>query len=304
MIRSAVTTMFAAAMQFVVDLNSLIQDTGRQIDWSYAGFSEKFRRGSFKVKLAEDVSIGETAVTVDALEAGLKKGDTLDFGTVASVVVVVGAAGAAQGATSVPVDALTGPLPSGALLDFGTNKFARLTANAAAAATSLAVSALATALVDDDTATYQGGDRILRLADDAEKDDTAITVEPPNFFVADNSEAWAISRLHEGQNRDAFFIPAGTVCVEVDPGTNNKIVPLSIHTDGLSATGQVMVLLTDAKNDSKTDSLTGYGVTFAGVFYEQRMPDAIENGGTMPTGWKTFLGSRYVWKKYYDSRGA
>jgi hypothetical protein len=73
-----------------------------------------------------------------------------------AVVVVVGAAGAAQAATSVPVDALSGAIPNGTVLSFGTNKFARLTAAAAAGATSLTVAALPTALVDDDTATYAG----------------------------------------------------------------------------------------------------------------------------------------------------
>lgn len=73
-----------------------------------------------------------------------------------AVVVVVGAAGALANATSVPVDALAGPIPSGTLLDFGAKKFARLSSAAAAGATSLAVDAIPTALVDDDTATYPG----------------------------------------------------------------------------------------------------------------------------------------------------
>lgn len=73
-----------------------------------------------------------------------------------AVIVTVGAAGAAGGATSVPVDALSGAIPSGTVLSFGTNKFARLTANAAAGATSLTVAAIPTALVDNDTATYAG----------------------------------------------------------------------------------------------------------------------------------------------------
>lgn len=74
-----------------------------------------------------------------------------------SVLVDVGAAGAAQGATAIPVTpALTGAIPSGTVLDFGGAKFARLTANAAAAATSLTVAALPTALVDADTARYAG----------------------------------------------------------------------------------------------------------------------------------------------------
>lgn len=92
----------------------------------------------------------------DHLVPGPFKLDAAQFTAPDAVVVVVGAAGAAAAATSVPVDALSGPIPSGTLLDFGTNKFARLTADAAAAATSITVAAIPTALVDNDTATYAG----------------------------------------------------------------------------------------------------------------------------------------------------
>lgn len=82
--------------------------------------------------------------------------DAAQFNKTDAVVVTVGSAGAAVDATTVPVDALSGALPNGTLLDFGGKKFARLTAAAAAGATSLTVAALATALVDNDTATYAG----------------------------------------------------------------------------------------------------------------------------------------------------
>lgn len=92
----------------------------------------------------------------DSMIPGGARLDPAQFNDTDAVVVVVGAAGAAGAATSVPVDALSGPIPSGTVLNFGTNKFARLTAAAAAAATSLTVAAIPTALVDNDTATYAG----------------------------------------------------------------------------------------------------------------------------------------------------
>ncbi len=82
--------------------------------------------------------------------------DESQFNAVDAVVVVVGAAGAAVDATSVPVDALPGPIPDNTLLDFGGKKFARLNGAVAAGAVALVVDALATALADNDTATYQG----------------------------------------------------------------------------------------------------------------------------------------------------
>ncbi len=92
----------------------------------------------------------ETVLPVPALL------DAAQFNAVDAVVVVVGAAGAAANATSIPVDALLGPIPDNALLDFGGKKFARLNGAAIEGATSLTVDALATALVDDDTAVYAG----------------------------------------------------------------------------------------------------------------------------------------------------
>jgi hypothetical protein len=90
------------------------------------------------------------------LVPGGAKLDASAFNATDAVVVTVGAAGALAAATSVPVDALSGPIPSGTVLNFGTNKFARLTADAAAGATSLTTAAIPTALVDNDTATYAG----------------------------------------------------------------------------------------------------------------------------------------------------
>lgn len=90
------------------------------------------------------------------LVPGGAKLDAAAFNAPDAVVVTVGAAGALAAATSVPVDALSGPIPAGTVLNFGTDKFAVLTAAAAAGATSLAVTAIPTALVDNDTATYGG----------------------------------------------------------------------------------------------------------------------------------------------------
>lgn len=93
----------------------------------------------------------------DHLIPGGAKADAAQFFAADSVIVDVGAAGAAAGAVAVPVSpALSGPIPSGTVLDFGGAKFAVLTAAAAAGAVTLAVRALPTALVDADIATYAG----------------------------------------------------------------------------------------------------------------------------------------------------
>lgn len=281
-----------AAMIFIADLKSLIQDTGQQIDWDLLG--PTFRRGAFQVKLAEAVDIGETAVNVDALTASLKKGQEIDFGSVASVTVTAGAASAND--VSLPVSALSGPIPSGTVLDFGGKKFARLTADAATGATALAVSALATALVGAETATYHGGDKVLKLAEDAEEGATTITVEPPIFALADDSIGVGIL---PGYGNAGYLVPAGTILAR--NASNKKMFPRALVTGAETAEA---ILLTDAKSDSESDSLTGYGVTYGGVIYENLLPDAVVSTGLIPSGYKTELGSRFVWKVSRDNRGS
>lgn len=73
--------------------------------------------------------------------------------------VVVGAAGALANAVSIPLKTtLKNKIPAQTTLVFnaGTKKFATLSAEAPAGAASLTVYAIPTALVEDDTATYQG----------------------------------------------------------------------------------------------------------------------------------------------------
>lgn len=111
------TTTHISRLPFIADPTSIDRNQGRQIDWA------------------------NVAATYQATPQITQS-------------VVVGAAGAAGNATTVPVDATTYAIPSGTLLDFGAKKFARLSADALAGATSLTVDAIATALVDNDAATH------------------------------------------------------------------------------------------------------------------------------------------------------
>ena len=283
-----------AAMIFIVDLKSLIQDTGQQIDWDVLGPS--FKRGAFKVKLGEAVDIGETAITVDALEAPLKRGDEIDFGSTSSVVVTVGAAGALAAATTVPVDALSGPIPNGAVIHLGGTKYLKLNAAAAAGATSLTTIAIPTAVVDNDTGTYVGGDQVLKLAADAAEGAVTITVEPPQFTLADDAIGYAVLA---GYKDGGYHVPAGTILAR--NATSHKMFPRSLVTGAETAEA---ILLTDAYSDSNTDSLTGYGVTYGGSVYENLLPDAVVATGLIPSGYKTELGNNFIWKVSRDNRGS
>ena len=84
--------------------------------------------------------------------------DPAAFAAMGDVTVTVAAA-AAIGATAITVNALSDAIPAGADLHFGGGKFASLTADAPAGATTLAVVAIPTALAVGDTSVYNGPDR-------------------------------------------------------------------------------------------------------------------------------------------------
>ncbi len=268
---------------FVVDQHTVVRDNGRQIDWDALGSS--FVNNPETIKLAAAAAAGAVSLTVDPLPIDLEIGDLLDFGALEQVVVTVGAAGALAAATSVPVDALSGPVPSGTVLHFGTNKFAVLSADAAAAATSIAVLAIPTALVDNDAATFQGG-QILAVVDAAaDAGATTVTVEDLPLGIADDAEAILPGIVGDSSIRGRH-LPAGTF---LDLTAAGKVVPSSLGTSGLTAYG---VLATNADEYSETDSATGYGVIVSGELYQTLLPEA--DHASLAT-WKTELLARGGW---------
>lgn len=296
MINSTTTRQSVVALSFVVDMASLVRGNGNQVDWTKV--SDKYRRGSFQVKAGTGgAARGATSLPVIALDQALNKGDVLDFGQVASVVVTVGPAALAA-ATSITVTALSGPVPTGTVLDFGTNKFARLTANALAGATTLTVAALPTALAGGETATYLGGDLHARLSADAAAAATSVTVEALEFAIPQDAIAYGIGGLLHRQT-GSKYIPSGTV---VARDTNGKIFPRGDVTGAETSWG---IIETDAVSDSRTDALTGYSVLFAGIYYENMLPDADPTTGLISSTYKTELragGGQFMFRKAHDSR--
>lgn len=268
---------------------------GGQIDWA-AVSAFYFQAGKFIVKLAEDVAIGETAVTIDALPYALKKGDVLDFGVEPSVTVTL-TGNEAIGQTDIAVAALSAALPNGAILNFGVNEQMVLTAAAALGATSLTVEALDTAIESGDVATYKGGRKSLTLAADAAAGATTLTVEPPEFAILDNAEAIAAPESFQAQGRR---IPANTCMGRT---AANKLIPMR---DAVAETATEF-LVSDADENSMTDAKTGYGTWKGGGFYENLCPDAGTMGasaGDLPSAWKTSLGARFWFDDWVDSRAA
>lgn len=205
-----------AAMVFVADMLSLIQDTGQQIDWTTSGVA-RYHRGGFQVVNSAAVVAADPTVAVYALEH---------------------------------------PLPAGSVIDFGA------------------------------------GDKVVLTAD-ADEGATTITINPAQSAIADESTGFAIM---EGYREGGYVIPAGTIMAR--NATTHQLFPRAVAPGAEAAE---CILLTDAKSDSKTDSLTGYGVTYGGIFYQNWLPDF--SNAAFAT-FKTELGARFVWKTWRDDRGA
>lgn len=276
-----------------------IAPIGYQIAWERV--SSNFKAGTQLVKANGAASVGADALTVDALTFALRRGETIDFGAVETVIVTVGAAGAAIDATVLPVDALSGPLPSGAVLSFGGKKFARLTAAAAKGAVSLTVAALPTALVDNDTATFQGGQLIVEVLEDVAEGATSIPVSNLDYGIADNTEG-RVQRA--GIAQGDFFIPEATA-MSID-AESEKMFPRK-DANGVDEPC-VGFIASDASNSkwNNSDSRSGYGlvVSDAGL-WENLLPDSDATTGDLPAGWKTEIAANtlgFTYRKWSDSR--
>lgn len=296
---STLTKSIIAALAWVVDMSSVVRGPGKQIDWDKV--SNKYLRGAVKLTVGSGgIALGATSLPVTALGAPIKKGTALNFGTKTDVVVTVSASALAA-ATTIAVNALSGPIPSGTVLDLGGAKFARLTANAAAGATSLTVAALPTALAGGETATYQGGAKELIVAADAAAGATTVTVYDAPFALAAAEIAYFTNPNLSNINPGAKFIPGGTVMCTI--AATKKMIPRG---DRPAAEEADAILETDAISDSRTASLTGYGRIRGGNLFENLLPDAIDNGGTLPSGYKTELATnagQFIYNTSHDSRG-
>ncbi len=93
-------------------------------------------------------------------------------------------------------------------------------------------------------------------------------------------------------------LPAGTIIGEARG--EGRVSPRAAATN--PATG---VMATPAVENSKSDSLSGYGVIIGGALYENMLPDAAGTPAVLPADVKTELqatGTGYSFEQYGDSR--
>lgn len=264
---------------------------GGVIDWSKV--SSFFNLGKFTVKVNGAVAKAAVAITVDALSADVPQETVIDFGAEDGVTVTTTAT-KAIGQTSIAVVALTAPIPSGSILDFGTSKEVQTTADAILGATTISVVALDTALGSGDVATYQGGRKLAKVKALALAGATSLTVEPLQFAIADNTEGL----VDASGSSDGKMLPQGTVVFRNSVG----FVPRRDRTGVEEAVG---FLVSDAYENSPSESLSGYGLVIGNTMvYENCLPDS-DSAGDLPTAYKTELQANtlgFVFTDLDDSR--
>jgi len=244
---------------FIADHDSVVRNTGRQIDWSR--IPDSYRLSVAKAKANGAAASGATSITVDALPQDVPAGTRLEFGSAVANVTVTTSGVAAAGATAIPVNALSGPIPSGTLLDFtGAGEIALTTADAAAGATSLTVEALDAQIESGDTATYTGGSRLAVTTAPAAKGATSLTVDELPFAVPDNAEAVL-------PGTGAKTVRASTIMAELSSG---KVIPRALVTGSETA---VSFQATDAVEGAREEALSGCGQIIGGVVYKELLVD-------------------------------
>jgi hypothetical protein len=291
------TTTYGSRVSFAMDQGSLVRNGGRQVDWNY--INDVYRSTAATVTMAAAAAAGATSLTVEALPVAVQAGTILNFGTYAPVTVTVNDADVNATETTITVAALSGPIPAGTILQFsGAGAgFAKLTAAAAAAATTLTVEALPEDIDNAATALFPGGTLQARVTANAAAAATALTVDELQFAIADDLTATL------GGTGDRTVL-AGTVMCEL---SSKKVVPRSIRPGSETAIG---LIETDAVENDRAASLTGYGIIIGGAVFENLLPDAT--GGppeVLNSTYKTELqtagvGTGFAFYQYADDSAA
>ncbi len=115
---------------------------------------------------------------------------------------------------------------------------------------------------------------------------TSLTVEALDAAIeASDTATYSVSLSNNK------VVPAGTVMAQL---ASAMLVPRAARPGAEVAIG---ILISTATENSKTDSLSGYGVIVGGVIYESLLPEVI-------TAYKTDLetyGTSWAWLPYADS---
>ena len=250
--------------RFAVNPASLVWDEGHLINWAF--LDEKYQEDKVTIKLSAAASVNDTSISVDALAVDIPKGVALQFG---------------------------------AWNAGDTKEFVYTTDKSLAGDTSIAVTAIPTALEDNDEAYWSPGriGKILRAG-------TIVTIEGGYIIpraLATVSTLTATTNVTNAQpialnNFTAHGFLTGDVVrtsgVTTNLGANGIFVFDKVSADagtlrnstGTGASGGTLsvvraaigVLGTDARENDWSSAKSGHGLIIGGLLYRDLLPEYAE----------------------------
>lgn len=184
---------------------------------------------------------------------------------------------------------------TGERFKYGAIKLVVAVAGALANAVLIPIKTATTKALPVGTVLSFGGKKFARLSQNEPAGVSSLHVEAIPTALVENDTAYAGGT---GNKR----IPAGTALAEDSTG---KIFPRADVGGGTETCYGFAE--TDITENVPTDAETGFGVIRGGNLFENMLPDAIANGGTLPAGYKTELkanDAQFMFDTYADSRGA
>jgi hypothetical protein len=153
-----------------------------------------------------------------------------------------------------------------------------------AGVTSLTVDPLTAALMSGMLINYGAAGQV-RVAAAAAAGATTVTVDAIPANIADNAVGTAYSTTAPK------MLPAGLAVGKAGSTNGKMIFPRVVTTNPA-----IGLLKEDVVQGNLNSALTGVGVWESGFFWENRLPDAVANGGTLASAIKTELGARFAYK--------
>lgn len=312
-----VTGVIGMSNQLLVDPTYTIRGNGYKVEWGKVPLY--YKQGSFKVQTNGAVTAGrnELVKLVYALATGGYS--ILTFATIASGHIAYNATvGTHVAAIQAALDAMSSVGPGNSRVTSGpggnaeiyiefigalgltdvsavtadaTNLTSGTTATITVSVPVTGVPSPTTITVDALTANVNAG-AFLDFGNDATAYVTApalagattIAVSDVDVNIADNAQAWAI-----GQGPKV--LPAGLAVGKAGSTSGKEIYPRV-----LTSNPAFGLLIEDVIENLRSSGQTGYGVYEGAFVWENRLPDAVANSGTLPSAIKTELGSRFLYK--------
>lgn len=290
-----------------------VQGVGRQVDWDLIPAS--YRQGAVKVIIGANAAQNDTTISL-TVPAGkhLSKGEVLDFGSGKFAKLGEAVIGTGSEVANIDVEALVTALVDGDIAYVGGTgpKFIpactimqKLTGG----------KMIPMALV---TKTYSA----TRTADAGNTGNGVMTLHSTTPVLAGAQVGtYRVVFIEPASNLGTFvvFAPDGHEVGEGVVGTEfateikftiadgatdfvagDAISVVVAQTDGSDCCG---LILTDATENSLTDSVTGYGLAVSGVVFENLLPDAV--GGVITATQKAALNGvaqGWLFETYQDTR--